>query len=95
MRTLDRHDREAQQGPNVVVLCLDERYPKTLAHWLRSTGVRVEIVESGRQTKQLLHTGERWVLVTDRVPPPLARPVEVGNIEKIPQAPPDRGDRPR
>ena len=70
MRTLDRHDREAQQGPNVVVLCLDERYPKTLAHWLRSTGVRVEIVESGRQTKQLLHTGERWVLVTDRVLPP-------------------------
>ena len=70
MRTLDRHDREAQEGPNVVVLCLDEHYPTTLAHWLRSAGVRVEIVESGRQAKQLLHTGERWVLVTDRVLPP-------------------------
>ena len=93
MRTLDRRDREPQQAPNVVVLCLDEHYPTTLARWLRSTGVRVEIAENGRQAKQLLHTGERWVLVTDRVL--VARPVEAGIIEKISQAPPDRGDRPR
>ena len=70
MRTLDRHERELQEELNVVVLCLDEHYPTTLAHWLRSAGVRVEIVESGRQAKQLLHVGERWVLVTDRVLPP-------------------------
>ena len=49
MRTLDRRDREPQQAPNVVVLCLDEHYPTTLARWLRSTGARVEIAESGRQ----------------------------------------------
>ena len=60
MRTLDRHDREAQEAPNVVVLCLDEHYATKLAHWLRSACVRVEIVESGRQAKQLLHTDERW-----------------------------------
>ena len=90
MRTLDRRDREPQQAPNVVVLCLDEHYPTTLARWLRSTGARVEIAESGRQAKQLLHTGERF---TDRVL--VARPVEAGIIEKISQAPPNRGDRPR
>ena len=70
MRTLDRHDHEMQEGPNVVVLCRDVHYATTLAHWLRAAGVRVEIVETGRQAKQLLHTGERWVLVTDRVLPP-------------------------
>ena len=70
MRTPDQHDREVREGLNVVVLCLDEHYTATLAHWLRSAGVRVEIVESGRQAKQLLHVGERWVLVTDRVLPP-------------------------
>ena len=70
MRTLDRYDREVQEGPNVVVLCLDEHYPTTLAHWLRPSGIRVEIAESGRQAKQLLHMAERWVLVTDRVLPP-------------------------
>ena len=46
----------------MVVLCLDEHYPTTLAHWLRSAGIRVEIAESGRQAKQLLHSGDRWVL---------------------------------
>jgi len=30
----------------------------------------VEIAESGRQANQLLHSGDRWVLVTDRVLPP-------------------------
>jgi DNA-binding response OmpR family regulator len=70
MRTLDRHDRDVQEGPNVVVLCRDKHYPTTLAHWLRSAGVRVDIVENGLQAKRLLHTGESWVLVTDRVLPP-------------------------
>lgn len=70
MRTLDRHDREVQEELNVVVLCLDEHYPTTLAHWLRSAGIRVEIAQSGRQAKQLLRSGGRWVLVTDRVLPP-------------------------
>ena len=71
MRTLDRSDREVQEGPlNVVVLCRDEQYSVTLAHWLRLAGVRVQTMERGRQAKQLLHTGERWVLVTDQVLPP-------------------------
>jgi DNA-binding NtrC family response regulator len=70
MRTLDRHDREVQEGPNVVVLCLDAHHPATLAHWLLSEGIRVEIAKSGRQAKQLLHSGDRSVLVTDRVLPP-------------------------
>jgi DNA-binding NtrC family response regulator len=69
MRTLDRHDGEVQEELNVVVLCLDEHYPASLAHWLRSPGIRVEIVESGRQAKQLLRSGDRWVFVTDRVLP--------------------------
>lgn len=70
MQTPDRDDRERQEEVNVVVLCLDEHYPTTLAHWLRSEGMRVEIAESGRQAKRLLHSGDRSVLVTDRVLPP-------------------------
>ena len=38
----------------MVILCLDERYRTTLAHWLRSDGMRVEIAESGRRAKALL-----------------------------------------
>ena len=70
MQTPDRDDRERQEELNVVVLCLDDHYSTTLAHWLRSAGVRVEIVNTGRQAKQLLHGSDRQVLVTDRVLPP-------------------------
>jgi len=70
MRTLDRHERELQEELNVVVLCLDDHYSTTLAHWLRSAGIRVEIVNSGRQAKQLLRSSDRRVFVTDRVLPP-------------------------
>jgi DNA-binding response OmpR family regulator len=70
MRTEDRVDREVQEKLNVVVLCLDDHYSTTLAYWLGSAGVRVEIVNSGRQAKQLLRSSDRQVLVTDRVLPP-------------------------
>ena len=70
MRKQDLEDPQVLEELNVVVLCLDEHYPAALAHWLRSVGRRVEVVDSGLQAKQLLRTGGRWVLVTDRVLPP-------------------------
>ena len=70
MRAQDLESREVLEQFNVVVLCLDKHHPATLAHWLRSAGRRVEVVENGLQAKQLLRTGGQWVLVTDRVLPP-------------------------
>jgi DNA-binding response OmpR family regulator len=54
----------------VVILCLDAHHPTTLAHWLRSADIRVEIAASGWQVRQLLRSGGSCVLVTDRVIPP-------------------------
>lgn len=54
----------------MVILCLDERYRTTLAHWLRSDGMVVEIADDGSRAKELLGAGSREVLVTDRVLPP-------------------------
>jgi DNA-binding response OmpR family regulator len=55
---------------SMVVLCLNESFSTTLAHWLRSLGIRVEIAQSGGQARQLLHRDSRCVLVTDRLLPP-------------------------
>ena len=54
----------------MVVLCLDERYRTTLAHWLRSDGMGAEIADDGSRAKVLLGAGSRGVLITDRVLPP-------------------------
>jgi hypothetical protein len=35
MRSLNLLDRELHEGLNMVILCLDEHYTTTLAHWLR------------------------------------------------------------
>lgn len=65
------HDaRTLGEDANVLILCLDEHYATTLAHWLRAAGALVEVVQSGRQANRLLHTGAKWVLITDRVVPP-------------------------
>ena len=58
----------------MVILCLDECYRTTLAHWLRSDGMRVDIAESGRRAKALLGGAGRRVLVTDSVLPRLGLP---------------------
>ena len=70
MRTVQEVDRGQQHEAKVLVLCLDEQYPLTLLYWLRSAGICVENATSGRRAKQLLRSGGRWVLVTDRVLPP-------------------------
>jgi DNA-binding response OmpR family regulator len=71
VRTLPQSGREAEQETKIVLLCLDERYQTTLAHWLLSDGMRVEIADGGRRAKELLGAGKRRVLlVTDRVLPP-------------------------
>jgi hypothetical protein len=46
----------------VVVLCLDERYRTTLAHWLRSDSVVVEIADDGSRAKELLAQGAETCL---------------------------------
>ena len=63
-------DREAVGDTRVVVLCLDERYSTSLAHWLRSAGMGAEIAKSGSHAKAILGAGGKCVLVTDRVLPP-------------------------
>jgi DNA-binding NtrC family response regulator len=68
VRTLPRSGLEEEQETKIVVLCLDEGYQTTLAHWLLSAGMRVEIADGGRRAKELLGAGS--VLVTDRVLPP-------------------------
>jgi DNA-binding response OmpR family regulator len=70
VRTVPQSGREGEET-KVVVLCLDERYRTTLARWLLSDGMRVEIADGGRRAKELLGAGKRRVLlVTDRVLPP-------------------------
>ena len=54
----------------MVVLCLDEHYRTTLAHWLRLAGMDAEIAESGKSAKTLLAASGAQVLITDRVLPP-------------------------
>jgi DNA-binding NtrC family response regulator len=68
--TTEQLDRRQREKTQVVVLCLDERYSTTLAHWLRSVGIGVEIAKSGRHAKAILGAGGKCVLVTDRVLPP-------------------------
>jgi DNA-binding response OmpR family regulator len=70
MQTQPNGDCEQGEELNVVVLCLNEYFRTTLLHWLRSLGIRVEIVSNGRQARQLLGRDRKWVLVTDRVLPP-------------------------
>jgi DNA-binding response OmpR family regulator len=68
--TTEQVDRREWEKTRVVVLCLDERYSTTLAHWLRSVGIGAEIAKSGRHAKAILGAGGKCVLITDRVLPP-------------------------
>jgi DNA-binding response OmpR family regulator len=70
VRTLPQSIGEAEEETKVVILCLDERYRTTLAHWLRSGGMGVEMADDGSRAKVLLGAGSRDVLITDRVLPP-------------------------
>ena len=76
----------------MVVLCLDERYSTNLAHWLRSAGMGAEIAESGSHAKAILGAGGKCVLVTDRVPTPMAGLAKACVLEALEQTPPCRGD---
>jgi DNA-binding response OmpR family regulator len=70
VRTLPEIDQDAEQKLKVVVLCLEEHYRTTLAHWLLLAGMDAVIAESGRRARVLLAAGGTQVLVTDRVLPP-------------------------